>query len=152
MFVKFNDELHLVLHCHYLTQPKPVKNTRKRKQVETEKIYVLVDCNSTSGLKNEICVRASECETLEKKSEVPSDVISFIDRRYVHKEPCIFLRISYETNSDEHYDIETIQKMTNEGMIVELRSGDIRHFKYGKIQFDFHDGVKSIEDDDYYYF
>ena len=161
MLVYFNNIVHCVLETHCVfeenTHSNTPKKSKKRKQPdqEPELFYVVVNGISTQNLKRKIIVKASDCQKIESKAtdNVERVIISYIRENCIGSNSDINkLRISYEYYEDEHYDIQSIDKLNPDGMIVTLFDGKIRHFKFSKIQICDNDGVKYYLDHDYDYF
>ena len=140
MFVKFDNKIYWVKTSYVLTQPSTTSKKRKRIY---ETIYILHDCEI-----EEIAVKAEECESLSGtlSYSIEDELNEFLERKLAnrYKENCyetVYLKCSYETNPKKEYYIESIDKILEDGMIVNLRNGDIRHFKFDKLYIACGDGV-----------
>ncbi len=157
MLVKFNNQLHFVLNSYNVVQPKvttETKKTKKRKQPEPEmnEVYFVINCTNNYTMRRDFVVNAKDCVKVDAK--IPSNfnraLCAFLERKLLGNGSDKYrmcLRINY---NDKEYDIHVISEIKEDGLIVELSDGEIRHFKFNKIEMDSIFGGVILDDDDHW--
>jgi len=145
MFIKFDNEIYWVRGCYTLTSPTSTTSTnsksKKRKQMDSDRIYVIRDCTYTSA--GDIAVKASDCEEISSIDSSFEEVLDeFLEEYFSSSDDKKYLKCSYETNRKKSYYISSIDKIMDDGMIVSLHDGEIRHFKFDKLYIGCGDGLK----------
>lgn len=130
MFVLFNETVHIVAQEYTLTPATaPIDKKKRKRTQDTETIYILIDGDRPS---RQIAVKSSDCTPLKIKMDYDFEkkLHTFLTKEY---EETHYLKCSYSTSPDKSYYIESIDKIMKDGLMVSLRSGDIRHFKFDKL-------------------
>jgi hypothetical protein len=140
MLVLFNDEVHWVMDSYTLVQPKQeLSKSKKRKQpTEDEEIYLIVNCSDSYSMRRQFAVKSIHCTKIETKmdSDVAECIQTLLENNALFSNPrsCeINWKCSYQTNSKKSYYIYTIDKIMEDGMIVNEGRGETRHFKFEKL-------------------
>jgi hypothetical protein len=135
MLVMFNEKLHYVFQQHDVISPNTHTTGKKRKaSTQLQTVYFVADC---TNLDDRFMVNAADC------TEVESDIDYYLSEALEEflKEKHRYLKCSYATSPDKNYYISTVDKLMQDGMIVTLRCGEVRHFKYAKMYIACGDGV-----------
>ena len=146
MLVTFNDTLHYVFEQHYIVTPESKKSTqgaKKRKAAARDltTVYLIADC---TNLDERFMVNGADCTDV--KTDVDYGLQEALEEFLTCKKSRKYLKCSYATSPEKNYYISSIDKIMQDGMLITLRDGEVRHFKFAKTYIACGDGVIS---DDY---
>lgn len=140
MLVLFDTRVYYCITKYTLTEPSTNKKKRKRNS-SSDTIYVLLDGEDVS---TQIAVNAEHCTEIETKMDysfceafetfLEKQIKPYDDDRY-------YLKCSYAINTAKTYYIQSIDKIMKDGILVTLRSDEIRHFKFDKLYIACGDGI-----------
>jgi hypothetical protein len=154
MLVLFNNEVHWVMDSYTLVQPKEENSSttnkgkgKKRKQpLEIEEIYLIVNCDDSYSMRRQFAVNSIHCTKIETNmdSDVANCIQTLLENNMSSNSRSldIYWKCSYQTNSKNSYYIYTIDKIMEDGMIINEFRGDTRHFKFEKLYNACGDGLK----------
>ena len=145
MLVRFDNKFYFLIKQYNLEIPSNLSSQNgKKRKYKNQDVYLLVDSSDSDP----IAVLSEHCEKIDSDLSYSfiEECTTFLNHISNYNN-CPRLKVSYETNKSKEYFIKSISTILEDGMIVNLHDGEIRHFKFNKLNICCGDGfIKDYND------